>query len=142
MDIFGYVWGKLFAEIDVTRGLEQFDHSKLEAFGLFLGAVTEHAGSAELPHGPLFGVSDFDLFDQMITAAGFHEASVRELPIVWRTPSMDSFVASFRDWANLNAFPDQVRDKIESTVRQRARSYRSGDVFLMPNPAILISGLK
>src|SRR5438876_5087424 len=79
------------------------DLSKLEAFGLFLGAVMEHAGAAELPHGPLFGVSNFDVFNQMVTDAGFREASVKELPIVWRTGSMDSFVASFRDWANLNA---------------------------------------
>lgn len=37
------------------------DLSKLEAFGLFFAAVEEHAGAAELPHGPLFGVSAFDV---------------------------------------------------------------------------------
>jgi SAM-dependent methyltransferase len=30
------------------------DLSKLEAIGLFFAAVAEHAGAAELPHGPLF----------------------------------------------------------------------------------------
>jgi SAM-dependent methyltransferase len=118
------------------------DLSKLEAFGLFFAAVGEHAGSAELPHGPLFGVSDFDAFHQMVRGAGFRESSVRELPIAWRTPSMDSFVASFRDWANMDAFPKEVRDSIEATVRRRAASYRSGEIFVMPNPAIIVSGVK
>jgi ubiquinone/menaquinone biosynthesis C-methylase UbiE len=115
------------------------DLSKLEAFGLFLAAVMEHAGAAELPHGPLFGVSEFNVFEQMVMDAGFREVSVRELPIIWRMRSMDSFVTSFRDWANLIAFPDQVRDRIEGTVRERAKAYWTGDGFVIPNPAILIS---
>ncbi len=116
--------------------------SKLEAFGLFFAAVEEHAGSAELPHGPLFGVSDFEVFHGMVRSAGFGESSVRELPIAWRTSSIDPYVASFCDWANLEAFPKKVRDGIEATVRERAALYRSGNVFVLPNPAILIAAVK
>jgi proline iminopeptidase len=35
MDMFGYVWGKLFAEIDVTHGLEQFDRPVFLALGRY-----------------------------------------------------------------------------------------------------------
>ncbi|HSR50433.1 MAG TPA: class I SAM-dependent methyltransferase [Acidobacteriota bacterium] len=118
------------------------DLSKLEAFGLFFAAVEEHAGSAQLPHGPLFGVTDFNVFHQMLGHAGFRDSSVRELPIAWRTPSLDSFLASFHDWADLGAFPEQLRTKIEAAVRERAASYWSGDAFVLPNPAILISAVK
>jgi ubiquinone/menaquinone biosynthesis C-methylase UbiE len=118
------------------------DPSKLEAFGLFFAAVEEHAGPAELPHGPLFGVSDFDVFHRMVRDAGFRNSSVRELPIEWRTRCLDPYFASFCDWANLDAFPKQARDGIEATVRERAETYRSGSVFLIPNPAILVSALK
>ena len=93
-------------------------------------------------HGPLFGVSDFDVFHQMVRGAGFHDSSVRELPIAWRTSSIEPFVASFRDWANLGELPKKVCDGIEAAVRERAKSYRSGHVFVIPNPAILISGVK
>ncbi len=55
---------------------------------------------------------------------------------------MDAYVASFKAWANLDAFPKKVREAIEATVRERAGAYRSGSVFVMPNPAILISGMK
>jgi hypothetical protein len=118
------------------------DLSKLEAFGLFLAAVEEHAGAAELPHGPLFGVCDFTVFHEMARDAGFRDSSVRELPIVWRTRSIDSFLAAFRDWANLPAFPGDVQRAIEVTVRERARAYRDGDAFMIPNPAILVSAVK
>jgi SAM-dependent methyltransferase len=118
------------------------DLSKLEAFGLFFAAVEEHAGAAELPHGPLFGVSDFAVFQAMARDAGFRDSSVRELQIAWQTDSIDSFLSAFRDWANLEAFPADVRRAIEATVREKAGVYRRGDVFKMPNPAILMSAVK
>jgi len=118
------------------------DLSKLEAFGLFFAAMQEHAGDAELPSGPLFGVSEFAVFHEMSRRAGFRDSSVKELPLAWRTRTIDSFLAAFRDWTNLEAFPIDVRHAIEGTVRERAGAYRSGDAFIMPNPAILISAVK
>lgn len=35
MEMFGYVWGKLFAEIDVTKGLERFNRPVLLALGRY-----------------------------------------------------------------------------------------------------------
>ena len=35
MDMFGHVWGKLFAEIDVSRGLEEFDRPVFLALGRY-----------------------------------------------------------------------------------------------------------
>lgn len=35
MDMFGYVWGKVFAEIDVTSGLKDFDRPVLLALGRY-----------------------------------------------------------------------------------------------------------
>lgn len=118
------------------------DLSKLEAFGLFFAAVEEHAGSVELPRGPLFGVIDFDVFHQMIRAAGFRNSSVGELPIVWRTAALEPYLAAFYDWADLGALPRETRDRVERSVREKAEPYRSGGLFSMPNPAILVSGEK
>ena len=118
------------------------DPSKLEAFGLFFAAVEEHAGAVELPHGPLFGVSDFAVYHALARDAGFRDSSVEELQIAWRTPSIDSFLAAFRDWANLETFPTDVRHAIEITVRERAGAYQDGNVFIMPNPAIPMSAVK
>lgn len=35
MDIFGYIWGEVFAEIDVTRGLDDFDVPVFMALGRY-----------------------------------------------------------------------------------------------------------
>ena len=35
IDMFGHVWGKLFAEIDIARGLEQFDRPVFLALGRY-----------------------------------------------------------------------------------------------------------
>jgi SAM-dependent methyltransferase len=118
------------------------DLSKLEAFGLFFSAVEEQGCSEELPHGPLFGMSDFEVFHRMVRGAGFRASSVSELPIAWRMPSIDSLLAAFRDWANLDALPDNVRSAIEAAVRNKAKSYESEGVLTIPNPAILVSAAK
>jgi SAM-dependent methyltransferase len=44
--------------------------AKLEAFGLFFGAVEEHGNPDDLPHGPLFGMSDFAVFRSMVEKTG------------------------------------------------------------------------
>jgi SAM-dependent methyltransferase len=118
------------------------DLEKLEAFGLFFAAVEEHAGGADLPHGPLFGVSDLDTFHRMMRNAGFRDSAVRELPLAWRFSSLDSYLAAFRDWANLDAFPKEAVTRIEASVRSKVAAYRAGAQFAIPNPAILVSGVK
>jgi ubiquinone/menaquinone biosynthesis C-methylase UbiE len=118
------------------------DLSKLEAFGLFFASVEEHAGAAELPHGPLFGVSDFEFFHQMVRDTGFCESSVSELHVAWQMRSIDPFLTAFRDWANMDTFPNDIQDAIEVTVRERANAYLSDDGFTIPNPAILVSAVK
>ena len=118
------------------------DPAKLVGFGLFFAAVEEHAGSAELPHGPLFGISDFTVFHRMLRKAGFRDSSVKELDLSWRLPSLDPYLAAFRDWGNWNAFPSDLRNSIESTVRARAAGYRTNGSYQLPNPAILLSAVK
>ncbi|EDY84960.1 Methyltransferase domain family [Verrucomicrobiia bacterium DG1235] len=115
---------------------------KLEAFGLFFGAVGEHLGSPDLPHGPLFGISDFDHFHHLLREAGFTKTSVRELPTVWKTPSISSYLRAFHDWANLNVVDKEIREKIEETILKSSGRYQSEGVYYIPNPSILLSGTK
>lgn len=119
------------------------DMDRLAAFGLFFAAVEEHAGAAtELPHGPLFGVADFDVFDKMCREAGFRETQISELDIAWRTDSIETLIGAFRDWANLAEFPAEMRSRIEKTVRKNSIAFKTGEIYVMPNPALLISAEK
>lgn len=118
------------------------DLSKLQAFGLFFAAVEEHGNPGELPHGPLFGVSEFQVFHRMLGEAGFGDSHVGELPIAWRMSSIDSLLNAFRDWGQMDDFPANVRTSIEATVRDKARAYESEGTLTIPNPAILVSATK
>jgi SAM-dependent methyltransferase len=118
------------------------DLMKLEAFGLFFGAMERQGLSGELPHGPLFGVSDFSVYQGMAAAAGFHDPTVRELSIVWRMPSIESLLSAFADWADLNALSAEIRAAVEADVRHASRMYESSGTLAIPNPAILVSATK
>ena len=118
------------------------DVTKLAGFGLFLDAMEKHADSRELPHGPLFGVSDFNVFHDMLLRAGFHDASVQELNVAWRISSIDSYLNAFRAWGNLDTMSDSVRTAVESAVRNNAKGFESGGMLTVPNPAILMSAVK
>lgn len=118
------------------------DPAKLQAIGLFFTAVAAHMGTAELPNGPLFGVSDFDVFHRLVGEAGFRDSEVRELPIAWRTTSADSLIAGFGDWAQMESWPAAGRAAVEADVRAGARAYEADGVLTIPNPAILVTATK
>jgi SAM-dependent methyltransferase len=118
------------------------DPTKLEAIGLFFGAVAKHMEAAELPNGPLFGVSDFAVFHRMVGEAGFRESHVSEVPIAWKTTSVDTLITGFGDWAQVSTWPVEGRAAVEADVRDGARAYEREGVLTIPNPVILVSGVK
>lgn len=118
------------------------DPARLEAINLFFAAAATHMGTAELPNGPLFGVSDFAVFDRLVRAAGFRDATVAEVPIAWRTTSIDTVIAGFAAWAQMDAWPTAGRAAVEADVRVAARAYETDGVLTMPNPVILVAAVK
>ncbi len=118
------------------------DPAKLEAIGLFFAAVAAHMDAAELPHGPLFGMSDFDVFHRMVGEAGFRDSAVRELPIAWWTTSADTLLAGFGDWAQMDTWPAEGRAAVEADVRAGARKYETDGVLTITNPVILVTAIK
>lgn len=114
----------------------------LEAFGVFFAAVEEHAGSADLPHGPLFGVTDEDTLGSLFTDHGFGDVSLETLRTVWKMESIETLLRAFGTWAQLDTFPEATRDAIETSVRQAASSYSSGNGFAIPNPMLLITATR
>jgi ubiquinone/menaquinone biosynthesis C-methylase UbiE len=57
---------------------------KLEAFGLFFASAEEHAGAADLPLGPLFGVTDRETIEPLLASSGFGDLELETLDITWR----------------------------------------------------------
>ncbi len=111
----------------------------LEAFGLFFSAVAQHADVPNLPHGPLFGVTDADALEALFDGAGFQGFGIERLETVWPMASIDTLLQAFGAWADLDAIPNATRTAIESTIREHAGAYRSDDGFLIPNPMLIIT---
>ncbi len=118
------------------------DPSKLVAFGLFMEAIEEHANLDDLPHGPLFGMSDFDAFHSMVRGAGFRDSKVTEIDIAWQVGSAAQLLDSFNDWAQMNEYPKSVRDAIENSMREKSKPLEVDGTLTLPNPAILVSATK
>lgn len=114
----------------------------LEAFGLFFAAVEEHAGAAELPHGPLFGVTDYETLTSLFTEAGLSDVSIETLPTVWEMSSVDVLLRAFGTWAQLDAFPVSTRQAIEDSVRQGAQAYETDSGYAIPNPMVMIAATR
>ena len=110
------------------------DLSKLVGFGMFVEAMNQHVEEPESLHGPLFGVSDFNVFHQMLRSAGFRDTSVTELDIVWQITSIESYLDAFRAWANLGSLPAPTRTAVENAVREKATELESVGKLNVSNP--------
>lgn len=114
----------------------------LEAFGLFFAAVEKHAGAAELPHGPLFGVTDEAELTSLFNEAGLTDVSIETVPTVWKMASIDVLLRAFGTWAQLDTFPASTRKAIEDSVRKGADVYETDAGYEVPNPMVLIAAAK
>ena len=111
----------------------------LEAFGLFFSAVAQHANVPDLPHGPLFGVTDADTLEALFDGAGFQGFGIERLETAWPMASIDTLLKAFGAWADLDAVPTATRSAIEGTVREHASAYQTDDGLLIPNPMLIIT---
>lgn len=113
----------------------------LEAFGLFFAAVEDVLGAAELPHGPLFGVTDEDRLGALFGDAGFSRIRIELLPTRWSMDGIDTLLHALGTWAQLDAVPSDARAGIERDVREAAAErYGTGPVSI-PNPMLLVSAV-
>jgi len=114
----------------------------LEAFGLFFAAVAEHAGEADLPHGPLFGVADDETLLGLLERAGFGDNSVQAVAATWSMSSIDVLLQAFGTWAQIDTFPLEIRNAVEESVRAAAGRYETADGLTVPNPMVLLTGAR
>lgn len=114
------------------------DPEAQSSIGAFFQAFEQFSPLEELPHGPLFGVTDLSLYTSMLESAGLNNAEFAFHDITWRSETPDPIVDSFWDWGNMRAMPQDLQDKIETATRQNLAPYRqqSGD-YAFPHKVLL-----
>ena len=112
------------------------------SIGAFFAAVETHHPLHELPHGPLFGVTDLSVYESMLHAGGLSNLKFDFRKITWRAETLDSVVASFWSWGNMAALPTEVQGKIEATTRENLEPYAQEGGYVLPHEVLLGSATK
>ena len=112
------------------------------SIGAFFGAVEAHLDIGELPHGPLFGVTERSVYEPMITKAGLEACQLTVHEVTWRTDSLAPVLQGFWDWGNMDALPSEIQEKIKETTRENAQTYEQDGRFAFPHSVLLGSARK
>lgn len=111
-------------------------------FGVFFSAVQAHHTADALPHGPLFGVTDRNVYAAMLGEAGFKQFELSRHELVWRTRALDPVLRGLWDWGNIAVLPGPIQERIEAATRENARAYQQQEEFVFPHSILLGSAVK
>ena len=112
------------------------------SFGAFFGAVEAHHDLDELPHGPLFGVTERSVYEPPLTGAGLADCELSIHKLTWRTDSLSPVLRGFWDWGSMTSLPAETQQKIEDTARENAQPYEQDGRYAFPHSALLVSARK
>jgi ubiquinone/menaquinone biosynthesis C-methylase UbiE len=118
-------------------------------FGIVLGAIETHGRTdVPLPAGPpFFRFSDPEEAARSLTAAGFMEPRVEQIPLVWRLDSADALYSAFvqgavRTAALLKAQTPEALAAIRRAIVEGVEVHRRGKIIELPMAAVLSSATK
>jgi ubiquinone/menaquinone biosynthesis C-methylase UbiE len=109
-------------------------------FGVFFGALMAHSDLdlTTLPFGPLFGVTDRESYEALISGAGLSKFQLDTHKVAWKTKTLDPILRGMSDWANLLAFPQELQDKVEASTRENAKPFEKNDGhYVFPHSLVL-----
>ena len=119
------------------------------AFGIILQSIQAHGNmDVPMPSGPpFFRFSDPEESKRTLTSHGFVNAQTLQVPQTWNLESGEVLLNTFRTAAVrtaalLNAQTPSSLKKIQNEISSRMESFRTGDSFTLPMPAILTSALR
>ena len=115
---------------------------KQSSVGAFFGAVEAHHDITELPHGPLFGVTELSVYEPLLAQAGLKDCQLATHSVTWRTESLDPVLKGFWDFGNMAALPSEIQEKIKETTRENAQPYKLNGGYEFPHTALLCTVLK
>ena len=112
------------------------------SIGAFFGAVMAHHDLEELPHGPLFGVTERSVYEPILTQADLGDCQLSIHEVTWKTDSLDPVLKGFWDWGNMAALPAETQTKIKEATRENAQPYEQDGRYTFPHSILFGSALK
>ena len=105
--------------------------------GAFFAAVSAHHDLAELPHGPLFGVTDEPTFATLAASGGLRGLELSRHEIAWRCENLEAVLAGFWDWGNLAGLAPSKQERIRATMREHCSPFACRGGFIFPHSVLL-----
>ena len=114
------------------------DPEAQSTIGAFFKAFEQYSALEELPHGPLFGVTDLSLYTAMLESAGLGDSKFDFHDIEWRAETPDPIIDSFWAWGDMRAMSQDLQNKIETATRHNLAPYQqeSGD-YVFPHRVLV-----
>ena len=112
------------------------------SIGAFFGAVMAHYDLEELPHGPLFGVTEQSVYEPLLTQAALEDCQLAIHEVNWRADSLEPVLKGFWVWGNMSALPAETQTKIEETTRENAEPYKQDGRYAFPHSILFGSAMK
>ncbi|MDG1995100.1 MAG: class I SAM-dependent methyltransferase [Emcibacteraceae bacterium] len=111
------------------------------SIGAFFGAVMAHYELSELPHGPLFGITEKSVFDTLFTGAGLTNCALSIHELQWKMDNLDPLINGFWDWGNMDALPEDTQANIKVTTTENSEPYKQGDGYAFPHAILFGSAV-
>lgn len=91
---------------------------------------------------PLMAVNDPEVLGNYVSDAGFVDPKVEKLPIVWELESASHLFDAFSPMFDISALTADQLAACRSDLDQQAAKYKQSGGYLIPFPALLVSGKK
>jgi hypothetical protein len=101
-----------------------------------------HYDLEELPHGPLFGVTERSVYERLLIQAALENCQLSTHEVNWITDSLDPILKGFWDWGNMTALPEETQIKIEKATRENAQPFQQDGRYTFPHSILFGCALK
>lgn len=103
------------------------------SIGAFFEAVLAHHELGELPHGPLFGITEYSVFEPLLSEAGITNCVLSEQILQWKVDTLEPVIEGFWDWGNMDALPANTQTNIKKTTTENAEPFRHDKGYSFPH---------
>ena len=105
--------------------------------GAFFSAFSNHHELSELPHGPLFGVTDKETFQPFISNANLKDFELTLHNTTWNCSTLQPVIDGWWDWGNLHEFQQEKQDNIKTDFIEKCKPFAHENGYSFPHSAIL-----
>lgn len=107
------------------------------SLGAFFQAFANHHELSALPHGPLFGVTDFDTYNTFVSNASLKNFELEKLDTAWNMQTLAPLMNGCWDWGNLSVFPENKQNDIKNDVIKNCESFKTENGYSFPHSAMI-----